>query len=144
MSGISLRQGGHQVAQKFISTTLPRRSLNDHGVPDRSLSVKSIFWRCWSSTSSLAMAALYCGFVDGHADVLIAHQPRQGLGKRGARGIAQHVRNGRCHDLQRVLAGIAFGDEVSQAGDENLSVLTGRKLLNLTREPADGFDPFVI
>ena len=76
--------------------------------------------------------------------MLIAHQPRQGLGKRGARGIAQHVRNGRCHDLQRVLAGIAFGDEVSQAGDENLSVLTGRKLLNLTREPADGFDAFVI
>ena len=35
-SGISLRQGGHQVAQKFTSTTLPRRPLRVHSRPARS------------------------------------------------------------------------------------------------------------
>src|SRR5262245_65863178 len=40
-SGISARHGGHQVAQKLTSTTLPRKSLEEIVRPSRSVTVKS-------------------------------------------------------------------------------------------------------
>src|SRR3990172_1238810 len=41
MAGISARQGGHQVAQKLTSTTLPRRSDREICPPPNKSSVKS-------------------------------------------------------------------------------------------------------
>ena len=40
-SGISSRQGGHQVAQKLIRTTLPRSEAVDTGRPSRSVAVNA-------------------------------------------------------------------------------------------------------
>jgi hypothetical protein len=42
MEGISPRQGGHQVAQKFRNTTFPFSELNETFFPLRSASVKSM------------------------------------------------------------------------------------------------------
>jgi hypothetical protein len=39
--GISVRHGPHHVAQKFSSTTLPRKLLRVRGLPSRSVRVKS-------------------------------------------------------------------------------------------------------
>src|SRR6201995_3698369 len=39
--GISMMQGGHQLAQKSTSTSLPREALSDTGLPDRSGRVKA-------------------------------------------------------------------------------------------------------
>ena len=59
MSGISLRQGEHQVAQKFRKTTLPFWSLNLKGcpfkrVPSKSAAANSTLGASILSDSSMA------------------------------------------------------------------------------------------
>ena len=41
MEGISLIQGGHQIAQKFTRTTFPKNLSNPYKSPSRELKVKS-------------------------------------------------------------------------------------------------------
>src|SRR5262245_17782350 len=55
-SGISARHGGHHVAQKFTSTTLPRKSAIEIVRPLRSVTEKSAIGagslRSWTTTGS--------------------------------------------------------------------------------------------
>src|SRR5207302_10544695 len=60
ISGISLRQGGHQVAQKLTNTTLPPRSLSVQLCPCKSFNVKFAPLRCSSSESIFDNAAVNC------------------------------------------------------------------------------------
>src|SRR6266851_2936774 len=59
-SGISLRHGGHHVAQMFTSTTWPCKSFSAHALPCKSVSVKSACWWRRSSASTFDKAAAYC------------------------------------------------------------------------------------
>src|SRR5260370_3007747 len=54
---ISLRHGGHQVAQMFTSTTWPCKSFSAHALPCKSVSVKSACWWRRSSASTFDKAA---------------------------------------------------------------------------------------
>src|SRR4030067_233436 len=47
MSGVSARQGGHQVAQKLIQTGRPRKSLSWTSLPSRVRRLKSGAPRSW-------------------------------------------------------------------------------------------------
>ena len=66
-SGISARQGGHHVAQKFTSTTLPFRSANETVLPSKSVTVNP-----GTSMGSFSKASVAVASVDVAVSVLLA------------------------------------------------------------------------
>jgi hypothetical protein len=81
MAGISFRQGGHQVAQKFTSTTLPAQASKRVSAPELSRKAVSTsgLGASWKTIRAMSPAAEACSRAAASGE-----RARAGLARRRA------------------------------------------------------------
>ncbi len=136
-----MRQGGHQVAQKFTSTTLPRSASNDHFPPCKSFSVNCGLEPAPVVGFQFRHGRAVPGIVERHLHVLVARQE----GERTVHALTSRQAGydiGDC--LQRLVAGVALGGQAGEAADQAAFALARRQRLNLAGQPPHLKRPFVV
>jgi hypothetical protein len=82
--------------------------------------------------------------VEGHINMFISREACKSPLQLRIRGSSQHVSHGRRHDLERLMAGIAFSHEITEPADQIVFAWTLRQLLNLSRDLRYRLRPFGI
>src|SRR5271168_3821074 len=93
--GISARQGGHHVAQKFMNTTLPFHAAVETGLPSRSFTKNAGIGCGWAAKrtmcASSARSVVLALFAANDADVADDSECAAGLSTFIARGDSERL-----------------------------------------------------